>query len=60
MSEEIIDQRGDAWIADSDGQYTVVRLERGSTHGTADSSYPRTPVGLSIARARLQYLTRNT
>jgi hypothetical protein len=58
MWERIIEQRGNVWIADADGQYTVVRQAHGSTHGTADSSYPRTPDGLSIARARLQYLTR--
>jgi hypothetical protein len=58
MRERIIEQRGDVWISDADGQYTVVRLERCSTHGMADSSYPRTPDGLSIARARLHYLTR--
>jgi hypothetical protein len=45
---------GSYWIADADNQYTVYR--NGATHARADSSYPRTDDGLSIAKARMDYL----
>ena len=38
--------------------YTVYRA--GITHSTADSSYPMTDDGLSIAKARADYLDRKS
>lgn len=42
------------WVLDADRQYTV--YVDGSAYATADSSYPRTSDGLSLAEARLRYL----
>lgn len=52
----IVHERGNVWVRDGDGQYTVYR--QGATHSTADSSYPRTPDGRSLAIARADYLAR--
>lgn len=52
----IVHEAGDYWVCHADGQYTVYRI--GLTHSTADSSYPNTPDGRSIAIARCDYLAR--
>ncbi len=52
----IIHGAGPFWICDADGQYTVYKT--GLTHSKADSSYPRTADGLSIAKARCDYLAK--
>jgi hypothetical protein len=53
----IVYERGDYWVADADKQYTVYR--NGNVVAFADSSYPRTVDGLSIAKARADYLARS-
>ncbi len=53
---QIIHEKGDYWVLDADGQYTVYR--NGATHSTADSSYRRDNDGRSIAIARCDYLGR--
>ncbi len=55
---QIIEQFGDFWIADADGQYSVYVDRPNGLYAKADSSYPRTPDGLSIAKARLAYLAK--
>lgn len=54
--QQIVYELGEYWVADANGQYTVYR--NGATAARADSSYPRTPDGLSLAVARAQYLAR--
>ncbi len=47
-------ENGDFWIADMGDRLTV--YESDITHSTADSSYPSTEDGLSLAIARCNYL----
>lgn len=54
--EDIKYENGDFWVGDVKKAYTVYKT--GLTHSVADSSYPRTPDGLSIAIARANYLAR--
>jgi hypothetical protein len=49
----IVYQTGAFWVRDCGDRYTVYR--DGATHATADSSYPRTPDGLSVAKTRADY-----
>lgn len=54
--QDIVYEAGRAWVyrdkrAD---RYTVFLA--GATHSTSDSSYPRTPDGLTLATARADYL----
>jgi hypothetical protein len=50
---DIVYENGAFWVYRGKS-YTVFR--NGLTHATADSSYARTPDGLSIAKARVDYL----
>jgi len=50
----IIHENGRFWVCDADGQYTVYRIT--ITHSQADSSYPKTDDGKSLAIARCNYL----
>lgn len=54
--KQIVYQSGAFWVADRDARFTVYR--DGLTHAVADSAYPRTSDGLSLARARVDYLAR--
>lgn len=58
MRESDIKYDGDGfWVAAVDKkQYTVYKT--GLTHSTADSSYPFTNDGLSLAIARCKYLAK--
>jgi hypothetical protein len=51
-------ESGDYWVCDSDNQYTVYK--QCLTHSEADSSYPYTEDGLSIAIARCKYLAKRS
>ncbi len=51
---DIMHENGDYWVARERGSYTVYRI--GVTHSTSDSAYARTADGLSIAKARCNYL----
>lgn len=55
-SHIIAHENGDFWVSSTDGQYTVYRCEL--THSVADSSYPKSADGLSIAIARCNYLAK--
>lgn len=48
-----------AWVLDDKKRdcYTVFRV--GATHSTSDSSYARTADGLSLAKARADYVARS-
>lgn len=53
---DIIHENGAYWVARTKDAYTVYKT--GLTHSTADSSYPRTDDGKSIAVARCDYLAK--
>jgi hypothetical protein len=53
---DIKHENGRFWVGDTRNSYTVYR--GGPTHSTPDSSYARTPDGLSIAIARCDYLAK--
>lgn len=57
MSREaqIVYSRGVFWVSGAHGQYTV--YEDGPTCARADSSYPKTDDGRSLAVARVDYLS---
>ena len=52
--EDIVHEAGDYWVARERAAYTVYRNR--VTHATSDSTYAKTPAGLSIAVARCDYL----
>lgn len=47
---------GRHWVLRAKADYTVYRNSDSGTHATADSSYAKTPDGLSLAIARAAYL----
>lgn len=51
---DILHENGDFWVCNNPNDYTVYRI--GVTHSVVDSSYEKTPDGLSIAKARCDYL----
>lgn len=53
---DIVYEAGSAWVARMPDSYTV--FSTGTTHSTSDSAYPRDADGLSIAKARADYLSR--
>lgn len=53
---DIMHENGRLWVGRSTGGYTV--YVSGLTHSVADSTYARTDDGLSIAKARADYLAR--
>lgn len=53
---DIMHENGSFWVAREKTAYTVYRV--GVTHSTSDSSYGKTPDGLSIAVARCDYLAK--
>lgn len=52
----ILYENGNYWIASKKDAYTVYCC--GITHSTSDSSYSKTQDGLSIAKARCDYLAK--
>lgn len=55
--KDILHERGSYWVANDGNAYTVVQnLLAGGAE--SDSSYPHTEDGLSIAKARVDYLAR--
>lgn len=54
--EDIVHENGPFWVLRQKDRYTVFRS--GITHSTSDSSYARDEDGLSIAKARCDYLAR--
>ena len=54
--EDIVHENGSAWVLKERDSYTV--FMSGVTHSTSDSSYVRDADGLSIAKARADYLER--
>jgi hypothetical protein len=56
--QDIAYENGPAWVnTDKRGKRYTVFLA-GVTHSTSDSAYPLTADGLSIAKARADYLAR--
>jgi hypothetical protein len=53
---DIKHEAGRFWVLDHKTGYSV--MTAGVTHSTTDSTYARTPDGLSIAIARANYLAR--
>jgi len=53
---DIVHENGDYWVKRERDAYTVYRV--GLTHSTSDSSYAKTPEGLSVAISRCDYLAR--
>ncbi len=53
---DIVHEAGSFWVCRADGQFTVYKS--GLTHSKADSSYPGTDDGKSIAIARCNYLAK--
>jgi hypothetical protein len=60
---DIMHENGAYWVArdktlTGEPCYAVYRPAPGGTHSTGDSAYPRTPDGLSLAKARCDYLAK--
>jgi len=55
---QIVYVNGDYWVCDQRDSYVVYKC--GITHSTSDSAYHHTPDGLSIAKARCDYLANRT
>ena len=55
--KDILHERGPYWVANEGNAYTVVKNLLGG-RAESDSSYPHTEDGLSIAKARVDYLAR--
>jgi hypothetical protein len=53
---DIMHEAGAYWVARQKDSYTVYK--NGVTHAVSDSSYAKTPDGLSIAIARCNYLAK--
>ena len=51
---DIVYEKGNFWVGKSRNYYTVYRV--GPTHSVSDSMYAKTDDGLSIAKARCDYL----
>lgn len=49
-------ENGRAWVLRQRTRYLV--LIAGPTHSVSDSAYPKTTDGLSLAKARADYLAR--
>lgn len=58
--QDIIYENGESWVLKDTAQnrYTVFR--NGITHSTSDSAYPLNDDGLSLAKARVDYLAKRT
>lgn len=53
---DIVHENGKYWVARDSRSYTVLRSF--STHSVTDSAYAKTSDGLSIAKARCDYLAK--
>lgn len=54
--EDIVHDNGKAWIHRDKKQVAYVVYRAGVTHSTSDSAYELTEDGLSLAKARADYL----
>lgn len=54
--KQIKHESGEYWVLDTGASYIV--FHAGVTHSTSESAYARTPDGLSIAKARADYLSK--
>lgn len=57
--KDILYEVGRFWVLDDRKHDAYVVMRNGDTYSTSDSGYPRTPDGLSIAKARVDYLARS-
>lgn len=55
---DIVHENGDFWVCKDKNAYTVMLPK--VTHSVSDSSYKKDSSGLSIAKARCDYLVRRT
>lgn len=55
---DILYQRGSYWVCASKLPRAYLVMADGNTHATSESSYDLSPDGLSIAKARVDYLFR--
>jgi len=53
---DIMHENGAYWVGRERDAYTVYAT--GATHSKVDSAYAKTPDGLSIAKARCDYLAK--
>ena len=53
---DIMHENGAYWVGRERAAYVVYKI--GVTHSTSDSAYAKTPDGLSIAKARCDYLAK--
>lgn len=53
---DIVYENGAFWVFDDRKEPAYVVFKSGLTHSTSDSAYARTTDGLSIAKARVDYL----
>lgn len=56
--KQIVYENGDFWVGDIDNCFTVFIV--GITHSKSDSSYEKSEDGLSIAKARCDYLANKS
>lgn len=54
--DDIMYENGEYWVARDRNCYTV--MKNGNVSAVSDSGYAKTPDGLSIAIARVDYLAR--
>lgn len=54
---DIVYESGDFWVSKDSSSYIVWKAN--ITHSVSDSSYPITCDGLSLAKARFDYLSKN-
>lgn len=56
--KDIVHENAKAWVLRDAKRKAYVVYRIGVTHSTSDSSYALTPDGLSIAKARADYIGR--
>lgn len=55
---DIMHENGDFWVGRDRSNRAYVVYRAGITHSVSDSAYDLTPNGLSIAKARCDYLAK--
>ena len=56
--DDIVYESGNAWVYRDKKKSCYVVFKAGITHSTSDSAYPLNDDGLSIAKARTDYLAK--
>jgi len=55
---DIMHENGAYWVGRERHAYVVYRPSNSATHSVSDSAYPKTPDGLSLAKARCDYFAK--